>query len=75
MKNKLYFQNRHDHLKLIGENIEENEVAKAISDYVKSVNHNFKIYYVRSWASENNGNKIIYDVGSHNEFFVLEKEE
>ena len=48
MKNKLYFQNRHDHLKLIGENIEENEVAKAISDYVKSVNPNFKIYYVQT---------------------------
>ena len=72
MKNKLYFQNRHDHLKLIGENIEENKIAKAISDYVESINPNFKFYYVRSWASDN---KIIYDVGSHNEFFVLEKEE
>ena len=31
MKNKLYFQNRHDHLKLIGENIEENEVEKGLN--------------------------------------------
>ena len=39
-----------------------------IKEYTYSLNPNFKIYYFRSWEEDGG---IMYDVGSHTEFFLL----
>ena len=43
------------------------EVNKEIDKFLDD--HNFKSYYTRVW--EENG-RLIFDVGSHTEFFILE---
>lgn len=48
----------------------DNDVFHLIKDFVHSKNPNFKIHYIRSWGN----NPVIYDVGSHTEFFYLYKE-
>ena len=40
-----------------------------IKNFVHSKNLKFKIYYIRYWGE----NPIVYDVGSHSEFFYLYK--
>lgn len=67
---KLYFINSYNERKLVKENVKENEVTKEISNYVASLNPNYKIYYFRSWSTKEG---IMYDVGSHLEFFLLIK--
>jgi spermidine/putrescine-binding protein len=70
---KLYFINCYNEKRLVKENVLIEETISAIKEYVKSLNPNYKIYYVRSWATEN-GNTM-YDVGSHTEFFELEEDD
>ena len=43
------------------------EINKEINKFLDA--HNFKSYYTRVW--EENG-RLIFDVGSHTEFFLLE---
>ena len=43
------------------------EVNKEINKFLDD--HNFKSYYTRVW--EENG-RLVFDVGSHTEFFILE---
>lgn len=68
---KLYFNNSHN------ENIyvttcEQESIMKNITNFVKKLNPNFKIYYIRSWEEKG---KTWYDVGSHTEFFFTEEKE
>lgn len=46
------------------------EVLSLIKDFIYSKNPDFKIYYIRVWGN----NPVIYDVGSHTEFFHLYKD-
>lgn len=71
--NNLYFENRLGELRLVKSNVKTDEIYKVISNYVKQLNPNFKIYYTRSWVSEED-KTIVYDVGSHSEFFILKTE-
>ena len=59
------------------------EIDDSLSDEEKSAevfrgihrfceDHNFKIYYTRTWVEPINGEEMtIFDVGSHSEFFCV----
>ena len=64
---KLIFQNSRGEERVIAEPTNREEISKEINKFLDD--HNFKSYYTRIW--EENG-RLIYDVGSHTEFFILE---
>lgn len=64
----LYFIRSNGEKRLIYENIDPEKVIGYIKEYTYSLNPNFKIYYFRSWEEDGG---IMYDVGSHTEFFLL----
>ena len=66
-KVKLIFQNSRGEERIIAEPSNREEVNKEINKFLDD--HNFKSYYTRVW--EENG-RLIFDVGSHTEFFILE---
>ena len=68
----LYFIRSNGEKRLVKENIAENEVYSHINQYVNRLNPTYKIYYTRSWYSEDWGGTL-YDVGSYSEFFLLGK--
>lgn len=65
---KLFFRNSYNELKKLGEPETEQQAFNMIVDFLKE--HNYKMYYCRTWVTEE-GTRI-YDVGSHSEFFELE---
>lgn len=67
MKN-LYFIRSNGERILVEPKIKEDNIIKFIKKFVKEKNPNFKIYYIRSWATDEG---TMYDVGSHTEFFLL----
>lgn len=69
----LYFQRSNGKEVLIKENLAENDVGKAIIAAVAEMNPNYKIYYTRHWTSTEDPRTIVYDVGSHTEFFLYQK--
>ena len=64
---KLMFKDSQDRERFVASVNTEQEAYKQMTDYVKSLNPNFKIHYVRSWGE----NPKVFDVGSHSEFFHL----
>ena len=74
---KLYFENSNGISRQIAECHNENDVIKEIHNFINLCNKNkpkhqqFKIHYVREWTEEG---KTWYDVGSHSEFFYVDKE-
>ena len=64
---KLFFQNSKGEERVIAEPLNREEVNKEINKFLDD--HNFKSYYTR--VLEENG-RLIFDVGSHTEFFILE---
>ena len=64
---RLFFQNSKGEERLIAEPLNREEVNKEINKFLDD--HNFKSYYTRVWTE--NG-RLIFDVGSHTEFFILE---
>ena len=71
----LYFLSSNGEKRLVASNINaEDNVYTLIENYVKELNPDFKIYYIRSWGNVDKDG-ITYDVGSHSEFFLLINEE
>ena len=68
---RLFFQNRFHKEILVKEVSSEQEAMIELRNYVRKLNPNFEIHYIRSWGE----NPITYDVGSHTEFFKLYKED
>ena len=64
---KLYFQNSRGVERLIAEPLNKQEVNKEIDKFLDD--HNFKSYYTRVWEADG---RLVFDVGSHTEFFILE---
>lgn len=65
---KLYFQNKFDEEIIIAY---PNNIDEAFLKIKKFLNeHHFKSYYTRIWKENN---RLIFDVGSHSEFFFLEE--
>lgn len=63
---KLYFRNSRGERRLIGEPATHEESSRIYQKFCAE--RNFKIYYVRSWTTEDG--ERWYDVGSHTEFFI-----
>lgn len=74
---KLYFENAYGDSRLIAECSNESEIYVNIHNFIKECNKNkpktnqFTSYYTRTWTE--NG-KTWYDVGSHSEYFWVDKE-
>lgn len=69
----LYFIRSNGEQRLVRENIDPEAATGYIQEYVATLNSNFKIYYIRSWYSEDYKGTM-YDVGSHTEFFLVKEE-
>lgn len=74
---KLYFENTYGEARPIAEFDNENQILKEIHKFIDKCNkgkpkdRQFKSYYIRSWSEDG---KTWYDVGSHSEFFYVDKE-
>lgn len=69
----LYFIKATGEQVLVKPEVLQAEIYKEIVTYVHKINPDFEIPYIRYWKDINND--IIYDVGSHFEFFkFIEKE-
>lgn len=64
---KLFFQNSKGKERLIAEPSNREEVNKEIDKFLDE--HKFKSNYTRVWEEDG---RLIFDVGSHTEFFILE---
>ena len=63
---KLYFKNSQGKERLIAECETTKDVSREIHKFLDD--HNYKSYYSRSWGDEE---KVMIDVGSYSEFFIL----
>lgn len=71
MKHNLYFEDSYGRLKLLTTVENMKETNAAIKQFLDS--YNYKSYYTRMWLSEGEAYwYIVFDVGSHTEFFKLE---
>lgn len=67
----LYFIRSNGEKELVKSQLEtDKEVLTHIKNFIHSKNPNFQIYYYRTWGT----NPVVYDVGSHTEFFHLYQE-
>lgn len=69
MKN-LYFIRSNGEKRLVRENIDPKVAIGYINEYIAQLNPNYKVYYIRTWYSEDHKGTM-YDVGSHSEFFLV----
>lgn len=65
----LIFQHSDGRETIVSKTATEENVYTKIKEFVAELNTNYKIPYIREWQ-ELQG--IMYDVGSHTEFFLLE---
>ena len=66
----LYFIRSNGEKRLIRENIDPDNAIGYINEYIAQLNPKYKVYYVRTWYSEDHKGTM-YDVGSHSEFFLV----
>ena len=67
---KVLFEDRYGRFREIADVETKKEVNKAIYDFLAQCN--FKSYYTRNWIREKEvGYQVVYDVGSHSEFFCV----
>lgn len=66
---KLYFVNSQKKRRLIGTPATEENAWEIINNFMDE--HDFECYYVRNWTTSDG--VLHYDVGSHTEFFELER--
>ncbi len=70
---KVYFKNSAGKVREIADVETRSEAFKAVNKFCSD--RNFKVYYIRTWETELNGTPMTeLDVGSHTEFFYIEKE-
>lgn len=70
---RVLFIDQFNDQRVVKEHVPEEEVIGVISAFVKELNPNYKIPYVRWWCEED-GKVKCYDVGSHSEFFKAEED-
>jgi hypothetical protein len=66
----LYFLDSYDYKRLVQKKVKYNDLNKVMTEYIRSLNPNYTIYYVRTWQPSDTS--IMFDVGSHTEFFLAE---
>ena len=74
----LYFQSDDGTVRLLREircETEEDARREAVKEICEFCNQrNFRIHYLREWQQEFHGRpSTVFDVGSHTEFFILQK--
>lgn len=69
----LYFEDRFGKCTLIKSGIAPEKVYQVMQQTMKNVNPTFAIHYIRCWASPQDENTIVYDFGSHSEFFIYKQ--
>ena len=74
MKN-IYFKNSCDMVRVVKIDADPSKILHEISEYVRKLNPNYKIYYFRHWTDPTDPKTTWYDVGSHTEFFYVVEEE
>lgn len=69
---KLYFEDRYSRLRELTNVENRKEAGMAIADFL--AHHNYKSYYTRNWVRTVREDLyyVVYDVGSHSEFFLVE---
>lgn len=71
----LYFEHSDGRIEWVNGCNDEKDVTKGINDTIARFNRGkkrpFEHYYTRVWTK---GSLTYYDVGSHTEFFIVEKE-
>ena len=68
---KLFFKDKYSRLRQIGTVNNATEAWTIISNFLK--NYNYTCHYVRTWITQkDNKFYVVYDVGSHSEFFKVE---
>lgn len=67
---ELFFRNSQNELKLVGKPKTEEEAFQMLKKYLYELNPNYKMYYCRTYVTPEG--TMIYDVGSHMEFFELQ---
>lgn len=68
---KLFFEDRFNRMRQIAEVETNKQAAAAIKNFLDQ--YNYISHYTRSWIeTEEEKVYIVYDVGSHTEFFKLE---
>lgn len=68
----LFFLDNRGRKRFIKTIVDIEDVNREIINYIKKLNSDFQIYYIRTW--ENEDGHTMYDVGSHSEFFCLMNE-
>lgn len=63
---RLFFKNGEGKIRQIAKCETVKDVGQEIQKFLDD--HNYKSYYQRSWGDDK---KVVIDVGSHSEFFVL----
>lgn len=66
MGRRLIFKDSYDRERLINVVKDESEAIQSIATFLKE--HNYTSYYTRIWRQDDH---LVYDVGSHTEFFYL----
>lgn len=64
-KHNLYFINSRGDYRLLVQDICKNEAFTYINKFLEE--HNYKSYYTRTWKTSEG---VMFDVGSHTEFFL-----
>lgn len=69
---KLYFKHSYGFTEKIKDGIGRDECCAEINRFVKEINPDYKIHYVRTWEKDG---VVHFDVGSHSEFFYWAEKE
>lgn len=68
---KVYFENSKKKEIFIGDADDDRQAMKIIKNFCSE--RGFEIYYTRMWIDGDNENRTHVDVGSHTEFFIIDK--
>ncbi len=71
MKHNFYFEDSYGRLRLLATVESMKEANAAMREFLDA--HNYKSHYTRMWLQEGEAYwYVVFDVGSHSEFFRLE---
>lgn len=68
----LFFENSYGARRTIAAPETFREAVNEISRFLKA--HDYESYYMRTWRNGEDEHEIVFDVGSHSEFFYLYNE-
>lgn len=71
MTGVLFFEDNKGNMRLVNSTVSEDNIYPEIVKYIKKLNPNFHIHYIRTWAIDNDITQ--FDIGSHTEFFFFTK--